>query len=754
VIGCGAVAREFHLPVLAGHEEVRLVALVDRDLARARELAERYAIPGAFGDVDEIEQGSIDAALVTTPPQHHAPCAIELARRGIHVFVEKPMALGYDDAAAMVRAAEEAGVVLAVGLFRRLLPSTRLLRAAIESRMLGRPLSFDVEEGGVYGWPLTTLAGMRKESAGGGVLIDAGTHTLDRLLFLFPGPAEILEYRHDALGGIEADCFLRLRLRDGPDPIEGCVTLSRTRTLRNSVRIECERGALEVRSGEQYRISIRPHELELFDRMRNEVRGYDLTLGWAGEADAPGFEAFRTEIDDWIGAIRSGRGPQLSGRSALPTVKLIEDCYRSARSIVEPWVEEGLRRVREAPSRERGAQRRVLVTGASGFIGCRVAEILRLREGWDVRALVHDPSKVSRLARLDVEMMAGDLRSRADLRRAVEGCDTVVHCAIGTSWRSREVFAVTVGGTRQVAEAARAARVRRFVHLSTIAVYDRTIEGVIDESSPVRPPKGDTYSQSKAAAERAIARAAEKGLPAIVLRLANVYGPFSQIFTVRPIRDLAEGRLVLVGCADFPSNTVYIDNVVEAIVRAIEAPSVENCGAIFTIGADDGFTWREYYTYFANALGVEVPVISADPGAAGHNGLGRRGRGRPTGWLAGCLEVARSAEFRALGRKVLDTEPVGRLPRALLERVPSLRRGLRRWLNVDGPLIYRRAGASRGDLHEVRAFAARVSSDKARRVLGYVPLVPRSRALELTLDWLRHARLIVPVSEAKKGAGT
>src|SRR5262249_33867707 len=143
---------------------------------------------------------------------------------------------------------------------------------------------------------------------------------------------------------------------------------------------------------------------------------------------------------------------------------------------------------------------RVLVTGASGFIGCRAVEILRLQQGWDVRALVHTPTAAARLARLDVEMVQADLSSPADLRRVLDGCDAVVHCAVGTAYgRRRAVFDVTVGGTRRLAEAALAAGVRRFVHLSTIAVHQGAAcaGGRLDEETPVRPAPGSEYGESK-----------------------------------------------------------------------------------------------------------------------------------------------------------------------------------------------------------------------------------------------------------------
>jgi predicted dehydrogenase/nucleoside-diphosphate-sugar epimerase len=754
VIGCGAVAREFHLPVLAGHEGVRLAALVDRDLARARELARAYGVERVVADVAELADGAIDAALVATPPAHHAPCSIGLAGRGIHVLVEKPMAPTAADAEAMVRAAEGAGVVLAVGLFRRLLPSARLLRAALDSGALGRPVGFDIECGGAEGWPSTTLGNMRKDSAGGGVLIDMGSHVLDQLLSFLPGAVEVLDYRDDALGGIEADCELRLRIdRDGA-PVEGRVALSRVRGLRNTARVACERGTLELPFGENDRVWILPRGLALADPASGGPRPYSLQARWADAPEINGYGAFRAEVDDWLEAIGSGRPPRLDGRSALPTVRLIEECYRRARPMHLPWVEEGLRR-RAAGAGPGGVEAttieavgpthgRVLVTGAAGFIGGRVAELLHFGEGWQVRALVHNPASAARLARLPVEMVAGDLRRGEDLRRAVEGCDAVVHCAIGTAYgRPREIFAVTAGGTRHLAEAALAAGVRRFVHISTNAVHGQDVAGVIDETTPVRPLRGFDYAESKAEAERVVARAVGRGLPAVTLRLANVYGPSGKTLMVRPIHYLARGRLVLVGGDAKVSDTVYVDNVAGAIARALEAPARDVVGEVFAIGAEDDLSWADFYGYYAAALGVPLRVV-AGAGPAPAPGAGWAPARWARTWYRGGMEVATSRELRGLARKVLQTEPFGGPPRWVAGRFPALGRATRRLLKVDAPLVYRppsppddAEGAD--DVMTMDPISARVSIAKARRVLGYAPAVPRPRALELTLQWLRHA---------------
>jgi predicted dehydrogenase/nucleoside-diphosphate-sugar epimerase len=768
LIGCGAIAQQMHLPVLAGHEGVELAALVDRDLDRARKLAQGYGVSTVLSDARALPASRIHAAIVATPPFHHAPCAIELMRRGIHVLVEKPMATRYADAVTMVETAREHGMVLSVGFFRRLYPSFRLLKGLLDTRWLGQPRRFEVEGGGMYNWQAATLANMRQDWAGGGVLIDFGSHMLDLLLALFEEPAEVLEYRDNAWGGIEADCSIRLRLYHQGDAVEGTVELARTRNIGSLIRIACERGTLEFQVGERFRVRIIPHDLLLCDALRQEMRPYWLNACWENEVEnVSWYETFRMQIDDWLEAIRIGGEPQLSGQSALPVARLIETCYQRRERMHEPWVLAGccqkLSRDRLGPSgngvsstslREpvavpgTASRRRVLVTGATGFIGCRVAEILCLREGWDVRALVHNPGNASRLARLAVDMVQGDLRSEQDALRLVEGCDAVVHCAIGTAWgQRREIFAVTVDGTRKLAEAALHAGVQRFVHLSTISVYgdDSQMTGVIDESTPIRPVKGSDYGESKVAAEQALQQLVAKGLCAVILRPARVFGPFSSIFITRPVRAMAAGCFQWLGQPEVPCDMVYVDNLVEAIVRALTVPADRIKGETFAISDGDAMTWREFYGYFAQQLGLDLASVpTREPRLPTQKTTGSVFTW-PGLWYQGLKTVVTSAELRAFGQCVLRTDPWGTLPRWALERFPGFERFVRKCVKADDTLpLYRREApmVGSGNIVVMGSGGALVCIDKARRLLGYEPLVPRERALEFTLEWVRHARLV------------
>ena len=740
LIGCGAISQSLHLPVLAGHEGVKLVALVDRALDRAERLAKGYGVPMAVADASQLGATDIDAAIIATPPFHHAPCAIDLMRRGIHVLVEKPMALNADDAIQMVQVADETQRCLAVGYFRRLYPSLRLMKSLLDREYLGPIRRFHAEGGGRYTWAAATLANMQRDLAGGGALIDFGSHILDALFYLFGETFEVIGYQDNNLGGVEADCVVDARLMHGGRKVDGRIEVARTRDLGNFVRVECDKGDLVFELNERFRIRVMPRHAETFDAFEDRSRAFSLEARWHQQPeDESWYETFRLQIDDWLESIKERREPRLSGRSGIATARMIDACYARPTPMVEPWVEEGIEPKRGGTTATSRNGRRVLLTGATGFIGCRAAEILALRDGWHVRAVIHNPANASRLARLPVELIQGDLQDETALREFVNGCDAVVHCAVGTAWGQRqEIFKVTVDGTRKLAEAALAAGVKRFVHLSTISVYgdDGAMTGTIDEMTPVKPASGSEYGESKAAAERAVQELVRQGLPAVIFRPARVFGPFSRIFIERPLAAIAEGRFRWIGDPHVPADMVYVDSVVHGIVLALEADRDRVSGEVFAVGDADPITWYGFYDYFAKAMGVDLATV----GAITRNG-GEQARRQ--GLVSGIRSIVKSPEFKRFGRKILDTDPIGTLPRRTLERVPATERFLRRFVGADDSLpVYKREASATGEIVVMGSGGALVSIDKMRRVLGFEAPVSFARACDLTLEWARYSRLI------------
>ncbi len=182
VIGAGAAAEGIHLPALARISGVDTVAIVDPSAERVQHVQRRFGVAAGYRDYhDAIPH--IDAAILGIPHQYHAPVTIDLLTAGIHVLVEKPMALSTTECEAMIQASERSGARLAVGLLRRFAPTLRYTKELLESGMLGSIRSFDVREGMVFRWPVKSAAMFSPQC--GGVLADIGIHILDLLLWWF-----------------------------------------------------------------------------------------------------------------------------------------------------------------------------------------------------------------------------------------------------------------------------------------------------------------------------------------------------------------------------------------------------------------------------------------------------------------------------------------------------------------------------------------------------------------------------------------
>jgi predicted dehydrogenase len=323
VVGCGANAAINHLPAIAAAARVEAAVLVDTAGSRAEQLARKYKVSTVLSDYRAIED-SADAAIVALPNHLHAAATIDLLNRGMHVLVEKPMALTTSDCDAMIEAAARSGRTLAVGLEFRFFSDARFIRRFLSEGLLGRINHFDLRTGIVFDWPLESNYLFDKEKSGGGVLMDLGIHVIDLLLWWL-GDCATVNYADDSCGGVESNCEIQLEFAGGA---HGTVELSRTRNLRNSCIFDGERGRLAFETwseNPQFRLELNGHESYLAGCLGGErlVRSCE--------------SAFERQIDDFAEAIQSGREPVVNGREGRRAIQFIERCYQARRPLRLPW---------------------------------------------------------------------------------------------------------------------------------------------------------------------------------------------------------------------------------------------------------------------------------------------------------------------------------------------------------------------------------------------------------------------------------
>jgi predicted dehydrogenase len=319
LVGCGAVGVRYHLPAIDASDRVSLVAAVDRDLERARDVASSRGA-AALTDFREVAAYA-DAAVVAVPNWLHATVGTALLDDGVDVLVEKPMARSPEECDALLAAAARSGSTLAVGLDFRYFPPNRLVKDILRGGTLGEVVSFDLRQGGSSRWPFASGYAFGRQTAGGGVLVDYGVHMLDLLLWWL-GDLDVVAFKDDARGGVETDCKGELRSASGA---VGTFQLSRVRELRNTCVIATANGELEV--------GLFAPDAEVRLRWRDaesELRG-------AAADEASLRDVFVRQLHDFVDATLRKKAPFVSGDEGRRSVALIAACYEAREPLVHEW---------------------------------------------------------------------------------------------------------------------------------------------------------------------------------------------------------------------------------------------------------------------------------------------------------------------------------------------------------------------------------------------------------------------------------
>jgi len=326
LVGCGAVAERSWVPALAASSEFEVVACVDVDRTRAAALAARF--PGCRVETEwEAVATGVDAAILALPHHLHADAGVAFLSAGRHVLLEKPLAQDRAGGDRLLAAARSTGARLIVGQVRRFLPAYRFVHEALAAGVLGKVTFVRFEEGGRFGWPIASDALLRRETAGGGVLLDSGAHVVDALAWWL-GELRPLTCTDDAAGGIEAESDVTFEFRGGL----GEIRFSRLRELPNRVELAGSHATLEVDSfGRWGRLCSRSGTV-LFDG-RFERKG------------EPGgtVALFGRQLESFARAVRAGSDSDaVTGETARATLEFLAHCYELRSPRLGAWQTHGV----------------------------------------------------------------------------------------------------------------------------------------------------------------------------------------------------------------------------------------------------------------------------------------------------------------------------------------------------------------------------------------------------------------------------
>ena len=310
---------------------------------------------------------------------------------------------------------------------------------------------------------------------------------------------------------------------------------------------------------------------------------------------------------------------------------------------------------------------RYFVTGATGFVGGRVARQL-IEAGHSVAAVVRDPAKAHDLAALGVEVQRGDVTDKASMRASMTGADGVFHIAgwykIGARDKSPGV-AVNVEGTRNVLELMRDLNIPRGVYTSTLAVFSDTHGRLVDESYRYDGPHLSEYDRTKWVAHYAIADPLiAAGLPLVIVMPGLIYGPGDTSSARTTLVRYLRRRLPVV-----PAGTAFcwahVDDVARAHLLAMERGTP---GQSYIV-AGPRHTLIDALETAQQITGVPAPRLHVSPtilrGAAGVMGLVERVVPLSDEYSSEYLRVSAGTTY--LGDNARARRELGYAPRPLRE---------------------------------------------------------------------------------------
>lgn len=360
--------------------------------------------------------------------------------------------------------------------------------------------------------------------------------------------------------------------------------------------------------------------------------------------------------------------------------------------------------------------RRIVVLGASGFVGTTLVEHLGDDPAMEVVPVIHSAGSAWRLARRNTQLLQVDVADRSSLTDVLQGAAAVVNCTRGSR-------AVMIDGLANILESCRTAHVGRFVHLSSVMVYgDPPHPASTSEDAPTtsdRDPEG--YAGIKVEQDELVQAAAGRGLPSVVLCPPNISGPFSG-YLVGLIDALRGASFALMDEGAGPVNLVDVRNLCHAIRLALDATGEELDGRRMFVTDGEPLTWADLVGELAPLAEVtRVRRIGRDALVRLAGGGGVK---RPTS-LAASLRHLVSSDVRAALRKDPLWEKVDRTARGTVARMgKGVENRLR--LGIEGPPAVERpdpyagltAGLCAQQLRDVRHMTSRIG-----QLLGYRPLV-------------------------------
>ena len=567
LVGAGYIS-DYHVAALR-RAGVDIVGICDVDAARCKAAAGKAGIK-AFASMGDLAAAGANVLHILTPPHTHAALALQALDLGCHVLVEKPLAEEVDDCDRLERRSAETGLKICVNHSLLYDPQVRKAVEVARSGKLGTVVSVDILRSSVYP-PFAGGVLPPQYRAAGYPFRDIGVHCL-YLVEALLGPIENVRADWKSLGGDPNLAYdewrAQVRCKNGL----GQFQLSwNVRPLQSQIIIQGTKAVMRVDLFLMFKALRKSGPLpKAAERIVNAMTDslqpmIDVPRGVWGflRKKVLPYHGLQDLVKDFYRSIAEGRPVPVSVSDARRVVRWTEQVARDAEAEYSAKVAP-LKLSDEVP---------VLVTGASGALGGEIVKRL-VGEGRRVRVLVRRPPHVISDG---VEVALGDLGDPAAVDRAVRGARTVIHAgaAMKGGWVEHETG--TVRGTQHVLDSCLKHGVRKLVHVSSMSVVQWAgggIDAPVDENTPFEPRAEErgSYTRAKLQAEKLVtAFAKQHGLATVILRPGQIFGGKIPLLTPAVARR-AGRRWVVLGRGDVRLPLVYMDDVVDAVMLALDGP--------------------------------------------------------------------------------------------------------------------------------------------------------------------------------------
>lgn len=567
MIGAGNIA-EFHVAAvrqLADHG-VELVGVHDLDGARASAAAERWNTR-AFASLDALVAAGANVIHVLTPPHAHIAVARAAIERGCHVLIEKPVAEDEQQARQLGEFARTKGVTASVNHSLLYDPQIQRALAQVRAGGLGDIVAVDILRGSEYppyeGGPLPPWY-----RDAGYPFRDLGVHCL-YLIDALCGPITDVSATWASLGGDPNLAFdeWRCTVRCARAIAQFQLTYN-AKPMQHQIVIQGTKGILRVDlfamfHGRRRNTPLPKAAERIVNAMTDSIQPLiDVPVGVYKfvRKEVQAYQGLRDLVADFYRRLAAGEPPPVSIESAAAVVGWVEKVARAADA------DHVARRSHFTAIADRVP---FVVTGASGSLGRAVVARL-VAAGHRVRAMVR---RIPDRAVPGVDYVFGNLGDPAAVDAALRGADVVIHVGAAMKGGWPEHRGGTVVGTSNVIAACRKHQVRQLVHISSMSVIDWAGSSghSVDEQAALepRPDERGAYTRAKLEAEQLVSEAVASGLPAVILRPGQIFGGGIALVNGAVARG-AGGRWLVLGDGRLELPLVYIDDVVDAVIAAID----------------------------------------------------------------------------------------------------------------------------------------------------------------------------------------